>query len=107
MAKGKFFRRRGRIVKDVDMMYFQAMSEREKTIHNERVKYGAAALDRFSTGFYLVGGITPTLQIVLTYSVDVLVDYGRLLVTFAVSVTSIMIGFVLHRLGYQTLGDLK
>ena len=83
------------------------MSDLERAIHNERVKYAAAALDRFSTGFYLVGGITPTLQVVLTYSGEMLVDYKRLLVTVAVSVISIMIGFVLHRLGYQTLKDLK
>ena len=83
------------------------MTDLERTIHNERVKYGAAALDRLSTGFFLIGGITPLIQILLPLSSGELISLGRIQAAFILIAVFIGSGYSFHLLGERLLGTLK
>jgi hypothetical protein len=83
------------------------MSDLERAIHNERVKYGAAALDRLSTGFILVGCLAPAINLALLAfdQEGVSVERARgVAVLFAVFVLA---GSTLHWLGKRSLGNMK
>jgi hypothetical protein len=83
------------------------MSDLARVIHNERVKYAAAALDRLSTGFFLIGGITPLIQIVLPLSSGELVSLGRIQAALVLIAAFVGSGYCFHRLGKRLLGTLK
>lgn len=83
------------------------MSELERSIHNERVKYGAAALDRLSTGFILVGCLAPAVNLALLAfdQESVSVERARgVAILFAIFVLA---GSTLHWFGKRSLGKMK
>ena len=78
-------------------------SQLDRSIHNERTKLLAGALDRVSTGSFITGIIAPITSQVRSSSSN----NSNIWLSLMLFVGFFITGVGLHRLAQQVLGDLR